>query len=254
MKVVTFNIRCDVGQDGINVFDNRKGLIKDALGVHQPDIIGFQEVLPHVMDWLETNLEAYTVVGCGREADLDGEYMTLAFKKKLFSLVNLETFWLSDTPSVPGSRYEDQSVYPRICTVALLREKSTRKLIKVYVTHLDHESSYAIKAGLQLIVNKINADCDKESDTVILLGDFNAFPNSEELSPLIESGPINLTDVTKEIEFTFHNYNPDCCKDKIDYIFVSDNMHCAKAYTINDEKDGVFLSDHYPVLTELSIQ
>lgn len=44
MKVVTFNIRCDYGQDGLNEFANRKELILRKVNQEKPDIIGFQEV------------------------------------------------------------------------------------------------------------------------------------------------------------------------------------------------------------------
>ena len=48
IKLVTFNIRCDYEQDGINNFAFRKPLIVDKVISTQPDIICFQEVLPHV--------------------------------------------------------------------------------------------------------------------------------------------------------------------------------------------------------------
>ncbi len=48
MKIVTFNIRCDFGQDGGNNFCFRKPLILEKLRREAPDIICFQEVLPHV--------------------------------------------------------------------------------------------------------------------------------------------------------------------------------------------------------------
>ena len=49
LKIVTFNIRCDYGQDGPNQFCYRSGLVKRKIEAEQPDIICFQEVLPHVV-------------------------------------------------------------------------------------------------------------------------------------------------------------------------------------------------------------
>ena len=66
MKFVTFNIRCDYGQDGENCFENRKPLILKKIAREQPDILCFQEVLPHVALWLRENLTDYCVIGCGR--------------------------------------------------------------------------------------------------------------------------------------------------------------------------------------------
>ena len=67
MKFVTFNIRCDFGQDGANNFIYRRPLILEKIRQEKPDIIGFQEVLPHVAAWLKENLTEYYIAGCGRE-------------------------------------------------------------------------------------------------------------------------------------------------------------------------------------------
>ena len=56
MKFVTFNIRCDFGQDGANNFIYRRQLILEKISQETPDIIGFQEVLPHVAAWLNITL------------------------------------------------------------------------------------------------------------------------------------------------------------------------------------------------------
>ena len=55
MKFVTFNIRCDFGQDGANNFIYRRPLILEKIRQEKPDIIGFQEVLPHVAAWLNND-------------------------------------------------------------------------------------------------------------------------------------------------------------------------------------------------------
>ena len=47
LKLVTFNIRCDYDQDGANSFRFRKPVILKKLAEEKPDVICFQEVLPH---------------------------------------------------------------------------------------------------------------------------------------------------------------------------------------------------------------
>ena len=121
MKFVTFNIRCDFGQDGANNFIYRRPLILEKIRQEKPDIIGFQEVLPHVAAWLKENLTEYYIAGCGREKDLTGEAMIIAYRKERFQSVSLETFWLSPTPYVPGSRYPVQSMCWN-CMMNSLRE------------------------------------------------------------------------------------------------------------------------------------
>ena len=104
MKIVTFNIRGDFGIDGANNFDCRKPLSLRRRAAEQPDIIGFQEVMPHVQRWLRQSLPGYTVVGCGRTADYADEAMTLAIRNDAAELLGLDVFWLSAERYCPGSR------------------------------------------------------------------------------------------------------------------------------------------------------
>ena len=124
LKFVTFNIRCDYNQDKDNSFCFRKQEIEEKLEREQPDIICFQEVLPHVAIWLKETLRDYYVVGCGRSRELDGEQVAIAFKYKSFNMISMETFWLSPDCFLPGSRYAEQSECPRVCTELVLEDLS----------------------------------------------------------------------------------------------------------------------------------
>ena len=79
IKLVTFNIRCDYEQDGINNFIFRKPIIVDMVNSTQPDIICFQEGLPHVAVWLKATFMDYYIVGCGRSEDFADEQEAIAF-------------------------------------------------------------------------------------------------------------------------------------------------------------------------------
>lgn len=67
LKLVTFNIRCDYDQDGANSFRFRKPVILKKLAEEKPDVICFQEVLPHV--------------GSMAEGEPDGIYRDRLWKK-----------------------------------------------------------------------------------------------------------------------------------------------------------------------------
>jgi endonuclease/exonuclease/phosphatase family metal-dependent hydrolase len=249
MKLVTFNIRCDYGQDGENNFIFRKPMILDKLNKENPDIICFQEVVPHVALWLKENLKDYYVIGCGRDENLKGEQTTIAYKKLKFVLIGMEVFWLSETPKLPGSRYQDQSMYPRVCTEALFQDMDTNEVFRVFNTHLDHEGSEARKLGLGQILEKIQQEVSFVKAPVILTGDFNCLPDSPEME-LLKEYPC-LIDLTAEIGGTFHNYGELKEPVKIDYIIAQDNFECSSASLWEDCKEGVYLSDHYPVSVEL---
>ena len=128
MKLVTFNIRCDFGQDGENNFEYRKDLILKKIAQEKPDMICFQEVLPHIAKWLKENLTEYYVIGCGRSPELRDEQVSIAYRKDRLNLMEMQSYWLSETPYVPASRYAEQSICPRICNEALFEDLETGKV------------------------------------------------------------------------------------------------------------------------------
>ncbi len=255
MKLVTFNIRCDHKQDGINNFEYRKPYILAKIHKECPDIICFQEVLPHVAEWLKEALTDYYVIGCGRDAQLKNEQTSIAYHKSKYNLIQLEVFWLSETPYVPGSRYSNQSDCPRVCTVALFQELESNKVVRIYNTHLDHIGSEARALGLEQILRHMKEQDNDERSIVqapsILIGDLNAYPDSPELQPLKEYP--NLCDITSSIHGTFHDFGRLPIPVKIDYIIAQSNISCNQLTLWDDYNQGVYLSDHYPVSADLCL-
>ena len=257
IRVFTYNIRTEAAGDGINAFTNRKEFVKEAFPKYEADVIGFQETQPHMRQWIIDNFPDYEICGVGRNSDLLGESNIVAFKRNKFDLVSLETFWLSDTPRKAGSRFStDQSGCPRICTCTTLYHRETGKAFRHYNTHLDHVGQFAQAQGISLILNRIAADYDAWALPVILTGDFNVTPDSVVYKSVVSfngCGGEVLRDVTADVGPTFHGYRPKKVHSKIDYIFTTMPCDETKSFTATDEKDGVYLSDHYPVCAELEI-
>ena len=249
LKFVTFNIRCDYNQDKDNSFCFRKQEIEEKLEREQPDIICFQEVLPHVAIWLKETLRDYYVVGCGRSRELDGEQVAIAFKYKSFNMISMETFWLSPDCFLPGSRYAEQSECPRVCTELVLEDLSERKVFRVLNTHLDHLGEKARQLGLSQILRKLEEERYFAGIPVILAGDFNAEPESDEMEILREHK--DYVNLTEGIGSTYHGFSSEEQEESIDYIYVRNGektgFSCTSVEKWKDRKGSVWLSDHYPV-------
>ena len=251
MKIVSFNIRGDFGVDGANNFDHRKPLILQRIRTSAPDIVGFQAVMPHMAAWLQESFPAYTVVGCGRGADLQGEQMTVMFRRDRFSLLEMQTFWLSPTPHVPGSRFAEQSHCPRTATALLLLENATGRAFRVVNTHLDHEGSLARQLGLQQVLTHIDHAALLPDVPVVLMGDFNAPPDSPELAVMADFP--GYVHATANLGTTFHAFMADPDGPQIDYIFLRDFQTVSKAEKWQDTNGPVCLSDHYPVCVDAQL-
>lgn len=249
MKLVTFNIRYDCGQDRENNFCHRKPLILEKIRQEAPDILCFQEVLPHMAMWLKENLKEFYVVGCPREAQLDGEQVCIAFRSSKWNLLQMDTYWLSPTPWVPGSRYDLQSICPRVCTEVLLQELASGKVVRIINTQLDHEGAPARLLAVQQILQKLNSERLFPQAPVILAGDLNAGPDSEEIQLLRTI----MRNESADIGHTFHQFGQGENL-QIDYIFTKGDVICRHVEKWTDCKNGIYLSDHYPVCAMLELQ
>lgn len=241
IKVMTFNLRVEVFEDGINSFSNRKDRVLSVIKEHNPDIIGFQEATESMKKWLNVVLNDYIVVGCGRDKHYGGESTTIAYKKDKFDLIELTNFWLSNTPSVPASTYGlDQSGCPRIVTSTILRHKDTNKRFLYINTHLDHVGRQARLLSSKQLINFIK---EKEIPCV-LTGDFNALPNTPEIKEITNY----LNDLTVNIKGTFHEFGKLDKPTKIDYIFTNLSSNINETYIIDEKPiNGVYVSDHHQI-------
>ena len=159
--------------------------------------------------------------------------------------------WLSDTPFIPGSRYEKQSSCPRIITHMILKDLNEKTPFHVYNTHLDHQEAYARVKGAKRLMEKINGDKKIYDLPVILCGDFNAYPDSEEVA-VIASDPLGLKELTKGIGTTWHNWGTRS-DPQIDYIYVKGFDSDGAVVKWDDNLNGVFLSDHYALEVEMNM-
>ena len=255
IRVFSFNILTDnCKKTGGRTFAERSKLILDEFLAYEPDLIGFQETQPPQRQWLIDNFTDFQVCGVGRDRDLLGESNVVLFRKSRFDLVFLETFWLSDTPRIPGSRFStDQSDCPRICTCTTLRERESGKCLRHYNTHLDHVGAFAQAQGISLILNRIASDYAENPLPVVLTGDFNVTPDSLVYKSVVTFAGCRepLKDVTADVGPTFHGFRKDWPGSKIDYVFTTLPCDASKSFAARNERDGLPYSDHYPVGADL---
>lgn len=253
MKFVTFNLRLDNGLDGINCFTHRAGGILRKIESEKPDVIGFQECLPNQFDFLRRHLTDYMVVGNGRSVSYGDEHSCIAFLKDRYELMALDTMWLSPTPHVPGSRHAEQSNHPRIVTYVALRPYDGGAPFRVYNTHLDHVSETAMTLGAQSIVELALSHLENLEMPLVIMGDMNAEPDSRPIRTFLNDPILALTDQTAGVPVSFHDYGRDKGV-KIDYILSRGMKAVSPVQVWDDEDNGIYLSDHYPLARELDLE
>ena len=202
MKIVTFNLRFNNPEDGPYSFDNRKEEVIRRLREEMPDVVGFQEMRDGMQEFMEENLPEYVFLGHGRTAELGGEHCPMAYRKDKYKLRAFECFWLSDTPNIPGTRFEKQGSHPRICNMICLYDEEEKKSIRVYNTHLCNASPEAREKGLALVLAKTDEYNKVEKMPVFIMGDLNAEPHFPEFAQMLARD--DYKDVTTHFDVTYH--------------------------------------------------
>lgn len=250
---LTYNIRYGLASDGENRWDLRKdGLAKQIL-FYEPDVFGVQEALGFQVSYLDSALQDYDYYGVGRDdGKLEGEYSAIFFKRDKYDLIQKSTFWLSETPDNVSVGWD--AALPRICTVILLKAKSSEQFIWVLNTHFDHRGVLARKNSAQLIAKKIQ-EYNIHQYPLILMGDFNLEPDSDPigyLSQQLNDSKHSCNGVVFGPEGTFNGFNhQDPLLKRIDYIFTDkQHVEVLKYAVLTDSKDLKYYSDHLPVYIE----
>jgi endonuclease/exonuclease/phosphatase family metal-dependent hydrolase len=264
VKVMSYNIRLDTEADGVNQWKNRAGKVFDLIKKNNPDLLGVQEAMHNQMMDLKNNLPEYEFVGVGRDDGREkGEYSAIFYKKNKFDVLEQKTFWLSETPEVPGSKSWDAAI-TRVVTCAILKDKATGKSFAYFNTHFDHIGKEARKNSAKLIKvyiagfnNGASFSGKHKNLPIIASGDFNSEPTDEPYQTMIDGKEVILFDSrpSNDLTGTFCGFEVNAMKCKtIDYVFHSDHWK-AKDYTvIQDHDERYYPSDHLPVMATFTFK
>ena len=259
LNVMTFNIRLHVKSDSLNAWPYRKDKVASQVNFHNVHLLGVQEALHDQMMDLRQSLTQYRFTGVGRDdGQTKGEYSAIFYDTTRLKLLGSSTFWLSQTPEIPGSKSWDAAI-TRIVTWAKFRDMKSKRIFFAFNTHFDHMGKEARKESAKLLKQKV-----KEIDgsgPVIIMGDFNSKPTDDPIKILVEQNDKDRFTDTKQVSATAH-YGPEGTfngftsketdNEPIDFIFFKGKVKVLQHATLSQTWGGRFSSDHFPVFAKLS--
>ncbi|HBS31762.1 MAG TPA: endonuclease [Parvularcula sp.] len=257
VRAMTYNIRLDTAADGEDAWPHRRQAVSSLIAFYAPDVFGLQEVMPHQLDDLRTDLPDYDIIGVGRDDGArGGEHSPVGFRKSAYDVEESGVFWLSETPDKPSIGFD--AAYPRIETWVRLRDRSSRRAMLVLNTHWDHIGLIARRESASIIVEFLSSAM-RPCEGLVLLGDFNA-PPSEISYQTIAASDLHLKDArrgTVTAPFgpsgTFNGFDLlRAEKEPIDHIFVHQQDTVIRYGVITQHAAGKLPSDHYPVVADIS--
>ena len=254
IAVMSFNIRFGTAKDGENEWTRRRAQLFDLVREQNADVIGLQEALDFQIDEIVAAVPEYATIGVGRDDGRSrGEFAAILFRKERFRVAEAGTFWLSDTPTVAGSKTWGNNI-TRICTWTRLIDKDGLGFF-VYNVHLDHQSQPSRERSTQLLRRRID-ERSVPGDPVLITGDFNVGEQNPALATLI--GPfVDTYRVVRPQEKTVGTFTAfklgNVEGDKIDYILAQPGTEVLHADILRTARDGRYPSDHFPVVARVRL-
>jgi endonuclease/exonuclease/phosphatase family metal-dependent hydrolase len=273
MNIMTFNILYNSHKvfSGNTSWEVRRPLLITCLQNHTPDLLGTQESFEFQTDALLAAFPGWRVFGEGRYhqvqavsprrpyEDLGGESCRILYDQTKYRLVDHGTFWHSDYPDSAGSRTWGNEL-PRVLTWGKFQINGSAKKFIVMNTHFHWGQPYVQNAA-QLIMRKWREI--SQGLPTILMGDFNLEPTSPEHELFCgRSGPAELRGRFRDCwqilnkpeagAGTGHGFTGKGTT-RIDWILVTEEFTARSIEILYDQRDGIYPSDHFPVLAKLSL-
>lgn len=256
ITVMTYNIRCGYCEDSssVNNWSYRKYFVAYLIKSHNPDLIGLQEAEMFQVNELIEMLDEYDWYGVSREDGKEkGESTAILYKKERFDPLIKETQWLSETPQFVSKGWD--AALNRTVTLIKFKDKKLNKEFYYANTHFDHIGEKARTESSRLIINLLSQYVVEYP--VIFSGDLN-YPSTSEGYKILSS-KLSDAKTTAHTEsggnITFNGFGNDIRPDnKIDFIFVNDKVKVSNHEVDTTLFNGLYPSDHYPVIVQTELK
>ncbi len=270
LSVMTFNIRYDAGfgswsdpNGWLYTCGPRRDRAVNTVRAADPDIFGVQEALWNQVNDLKNAFPGYGFYGVGRiDGGNLGEFSGIFFRSTRFTLVDSGTFWLSETPDVPGTVFPCSGSI-RIASWTIFDDAAAGARFFVLNTHWDNACQDSRERSAALVRTKIGELAG--GLPVILMGDLNATETSAAFLDLIgendaggfaDPGGFALVDayrslfpVRQDEEATFHGFNGTTAGSRIDFVLPTVFFTPVDAAIDRTGFSCGWPSDHYPVVS-----
>jgi endonuclease/exonuclease/phosphatase family metal-dependent hydrolase len=190
-----------------------------------------------------------------------GEHCALLYRAGRFDVAEGNAFWISHQPDEPGSVLPG-SWLPRVVNWVRLRERATGRCVTIYNAHLDF-LPWSPARSARILRQMLDSHWDRTPQ--ILMGDFNAPPNSaayrhfaldlkQGFHPALADAWLSAQERDGP-ERTYHGgRGRGHWIGRLDRILFRPQMLVERVTTVTHHAGSVYPSDHYAVRAELRIE
>lgn len=253
VRLMTYNIRYANEADQPS-WEQRRDALARQVEFTDPDVIGLQEAQPGQVAYLAEQWTDHDHYGLGRDDGVNGEAMTVFWRRDRFAAVSTETQWCSPTPDRPSRGWDAE--LPRTVTRVVLRDRQTGELLDVRNTHLDDKGAVARENCARQIAGIAPA----AGAAVVVMGDINSTKDGAPYQ-ILTGDTLGLKDARRgaAVDFgppgTVNDFDPKATEGpQIDFIFVPRGDAVARFGILTGSfGGGLVISDHFPVVADVTL-
>ncbi|GLU01348.1 hypothetical protein SLE2022_186600 [Rubroshorea leprosula] len=266
LTVMTFNLHEDQPEGSPNSWEKRRDLCISVITSYSPMILCTQRGVKSQLDYLQQGLPGYDQFGISRKGapDTSDEHCSIFYDKEKVERLEGGTFWLSESPSVPGSKSWG-SVVPLNTNMDEFSPRARRRSALLTWQHIA-----SLPPSLPVVYCG-GFNTQKESTT----GRFLLGRSREHgvVGDMRDAWPSARVRRNASLIWTYHGFKGDkqgaleflklifrafcLCWDRqtqdlhVDWIlFRGRSLIPALSEVVNDNVDGSYPSSHYPIFAE----
>ena len=290
LKIGVWNLRVPFEQDE-STWEDRRDSVASAIAGHHLHILATQEdcyfMNIDLLEMLGANSSSYERYGLfNRNGEStpssrwpinafssvvgrDGEHNSVWYDSHQFTVQKEHTFWMSRSPSVPGTSFDE--VTGRVVNCLLLRPKPSIHVVDTFFcsTHLPSGNETRQLMSVDVISEQfksLHEDFATRGGEPLMLisGDFNAVPGSATHTAMVEKGFVDARSISRE-KRDISGYSPTTndwqgAKDElIDYLWIYTGSN-VDGMSVNSVKhEQIFIdsertaSDHMMVVVDFTL-
>jgi len=241
LKVLQWNISQGYGTDGKSNIDR----VVDFIVTYKPDVISFNEIMRY---------------------SSSSQPQMIADKLRARTGKTWSYKWVQKSGASSGEGEcvmthldidaTDDYLLSADRSVAMARVNVNGRIVNVFSTHLDHQSSATRLSQVKQLV----AWADNHAEQRIIAGDFNGWPGTSEINEMLKTHKDGWLIAKSKGAAVSYSSNPDgnTRNTRIDYVFYSKGASAlattrAQVYDTRDSS-GKKPSDHNPLIVTFEVQ
>lgn len=189
---------------------------------------------------------------------------SIIYNAKKLELIESESIWLTEKPeelslSVEWRESPDDPLIERLAMYAVFEIRESGERYIHFNTHIDiaRNSMIQVKQTELLLSYIENIRAKHGNLPAVLTGDFNFNPEAPAYAIITSSDVVRDTRTECNVSEGISSFNkfigPDYAPLPIDYVFGTKNLIFRSHKVIQDTIDGHFVSDHYAVCADFTL-